>query len=209
MRPASFGRPVWAREGSSHMKLKLLAGVALTAAFAATGALGEGGAALAARALAICGRTSSTGTGSASASAPAGGGDRGGGGYAEGPRSGGSGPFGWRALCRASVAGEGFEPPKSKTADLQSDPFGRLGNLPSAHPPGFFSRPEARSTILPGRGPCEKPAAHQPPETTLSTKASTRWRVPSIRRSTLARTSLGASGAASRTFSWQPRSAQM
>jgi len=26
------------------------------------------------------------------------------------------------------VASEGFEPPKSETADLQSDPFGRLGN---------------------------------------------------------------------------------
>lgn len=28
------------------------------------------------------------------------------------------------------VASEGFEPPKSMTADLQSDPFGRLGNSP-------------------------------------------------------------------------------
>ena len=28
------------------------------------------------------------------------------------------------------VASEGFEPTKSMTADLQSDPFGRLGNLP-------------------------------------------------------------------------------
>jgi hypothetical protein len=28
----------------------------------------------------------------------------------------------------ALVASEGFEPPKSMTADLQSDPFGRLGN---------------------------------------------------------------------------------
>ena len=30
----------------------------------------------------------------------------------------------------ALVASEGFEPTKSMTADLQSDPFGRLGNLP-------------------------------------------------------------------------------
>ena len=30
------------------------------------------------------------------------------------------------------VASEGFEPTKSMTADLQSDPFGRLGNLPCA-----------------------------------------------------------------------------
>ncbi|MEO0049467.1 MAG: hypothetical protein RL556_799 [Actinomycetota bacterium] len=30
------------------------------------------------------------------------------------------------------MASEGFEPPKSMTADLQSDPFGRLGNLPFA-----------------------------------------------------------------------------
>ena len=32
------------------------------------------------------------------------------------------------------VASEGFEPPKLKTSDLQSDPFGRLGNLPRALP---------------------------------------------------------------------------
>jgi hypothetical protein len=32
----------------------------------------------------------------------------------------------------AVVASEGFEPPKLKTSDLQSDPFGRLGNLPRA-----------------------------------------------------------------------------
>ena len=31
-----------------------------------------------------------------------------------------------------SVASEGFEPPKSMTAELQSDPFGRLGNSPCA-----------------------------------------------------------------------------
>ena len=35
-------------------------------------------------------------------------------------------PQPWRA--GAFVASEGFEPPKSETADLQSDPFGRLGN---------------------------------------------------------------------------------
>ena len=28
------------------------------------------------------------------------------------------------------VASEGFEPPKATPADLQSDPFGRLGNSP-------------------------------------------------------------------------------
>jgi hypothetical protein len=28
------------------------------------------------------------------------------------------------------VGSGGFEPPKSKTADLQSDPFGRSGNSP-------------------------------------------------------------------------------
>src|SRR6185312_16071577 len=32
----------------------------------------------------------------------------------------------------AVVASAGFEPTKSKTADLQSDPFGHLGNLPDA-----------------------------------------------------------------------------
>ncbi len=30
------------------------------------------------------------------------------------------------------VASEGFEPPKAEPADLQSDPFGRLGNSPCA-----------------------------------------------------------------------------
>ena len=29
-----------------------------------------------------------------------------------------------------TVAGEGFEPPKHEASDLQSDPFGRFGNLP-------------------------------------------------------------------------------
>ena len=29
-----------------------------------------------------------------------------------------------------TVAGEGFEPPKHEASDLQSDPFGRSGNLP-------------------------------------------------------------------------------
>ena len=33
------------------------------------------------------------------------------------------------------VASEGFEPPKLKTSDLQSDPFGRLGNLPGRFRP--------------------------------------------------------------------------
>gem|GEM_PF-5904456 len=28
--------------------------------------------------------------------------------------------------------GEGFEPPKAEPAELQSDPFGRLGNPPGA-----------------------------------------------------------------------------
>jgi hypothetical protein len=30
------------------------------------------------------------------------------------------------------VVGEGFEPPKAEPAELQSDPFGRLGNPPGA-----------------------------------------------------------------------------
>jgi integrase len=34
------------------------------------------------------------------------------------------------SLVSSGVASEGFEPPKLKTSDLQSDPFGRLGNLP-------------------------------------------------------------------------------
>ena len=43
------------------------------------------------------------------------------------------------------VVGEGFEPPKAEPAELQSDPFGRLGN-----PPGAFHteviHDEARSS---------------------------------------------------------------
>ncbi|MCU1570665.1 MAG: hypothetical protein JWR33_1406 [Naasia sp.] len=35
----------------------------------------------------------------------------------------------WAALL-SFVASEGFEPPKATPADLQSDPFGRLGNSP-------------------------------------------------------------------------------
>ena len=41
------------------------------------------------------------------------------------------------------MASEGFEPPKAEPADLQSDPFGRSGNLPHAHAShkdsGFFA----------------------------------------------------------------------
>ncbi len=33
-----------------------------------------------------------------------------------------------------SVASEGFEPPNAEQSDLQSDPFGRLGNSPFALP---------------------------------------------------------------------------
>lgn len=32
------------------------------------------------------------------------------------------------------VASEGFEPPNAEQSDLQSDPFGRLGNSPFALP---------------------------------------------------------------------------
>jgi hypothetical protein len=42
-----------------------------------------------------------------------------------------------------NVASEGFEPPKLKTADLQSAPFGRLGNLPGRFRPPVFSWPNA------------------------------------------------------------------
>ena len=42
------------------------------------------------------------------------------------------------------MAGEGFEPPKSKTADLQSDPFGRLGNPPGCSGQPGTGWPEAR-----------------------------------------------------------------
>ena len=40
------------------------------------------------------------------------------------------------------VAGEGFEPPKSVTADLQSAPFGRSGNLPCVWSAGNLARME-------------------------------------------------------------------
>ncbi len=41
------------------------------------------------------------------------------------------------------VASEGFEPPKATPADLQSDPFGRLGNSPWRAQPRWFERPNA------------------------------------------------------------------
>ena len=41
------------------------------------------------------------------------------------------------------VASEGFEPPKLKTSDLQSDPFGRLGNLPERSRPRVITCPDA------------------------------------------------------------------
>jgi hypothetical protein len=34
----------------------------------------------------------------------------------------------YRWASTFAVASEGFEPPKAEPADLQSDPFGRLGN---------------------------------------------------------------------------------
>ena len=45
------------------------------------------------------------------------------------------------------VASEGFEPPKAVPADLQSDPFGHLGNSPnrlniySRTPPNLLPKP--------------------------------------------------------------------
>src|ERR1019366_7052544 len=41
------------------------------------------------------------------------------------------------------VASKGFEPLKLKTSDLQSDPFGRLGNLPERSRPRVITCPEA------------------------------------------------------------------
>ncbi len=40
------------------------------------------------------------------------------------------GPGKRRGPSSRCVASEGFEPPKAEPSDLQSDPFGRLGNLP-------------------------------------------------------------------------------
>jgi hypothetical protein len=61
----------------------------------------------------------------------------------------------WSGLARL-VASEGFEPPKSKTADLQSDPFGHLGNSPRAPPSGLSRRPGAQVSIIPVRGTSRK-----------------------------------------------------
>ena len=36
-----------------------------------------------------------------------------------------------RSRLFTMVACEGFEPPNAEQSDLQSDPFGRLGNTPS------------------------------------------------------------------------------
>ena len=38
-------------------------------------------------------------------------------------------------VVRQSVGSEGFEPPKSETADLQSAPFDRFGNCPGRESP--------------------------------------------------------------------------
>ena len=60
---------------------------------------------------------------------------------------------------RLAVASEGFEPPNAMQADLQSAPFGRLGNLPGAPPSNLYSRPETRLLILPCQSPTEKSTA--------------------------------------------------
>src|SRR6218665_1804378 len=52
------------------------------------------------------------------------------------------------------VASEGFEPPKSMTADLQSDPFGRLGNSPGA--PDRVSHTTGSITRIPAGCPLRK-----------------------------------------------------
>ena len=43
-------------------------------------------------------------------------------------------PTDMRVALPVSVACEGFEPPNAKQSDLQSDPFGHLGNMPSNLP---------------------------------------------------------------------------
>lgn len=48
------------------------------------------------------------------------------------------------------VASEGFEPPKAMPADLQSDPFGRLGNSPCARPTRVVTN-RRRLTRIQGR----------------------------------------------------------
>ena len=61
--------------------------------------------------------------------------------------------------CGAFVASEGFEPTKSMTADLQSDPFGRLGNLPVQR---TCVEANALRTKLIGKCPLDKPWTFRP-----------------------------------------------
>ena len=58
----------------------------------------------------------------------------------------------------ALVASEGFEPTKSMTADLQSDPFGRLGNLPVQR---TCVEANALRRKFIGKSPSDKPWASQ------------------------------------------------
>ena len=55
-------------------------------------------------------------------------------------------------LIRSRVASEGFEPPNAEQSDLQSDPFGRLGNSPGAHPTGVVTDRRRSARILERHG---------------------------------------------------------
>ena len=63
-----------------------------------------------------------------------------------------------RGAFLISVASEGFEPPKATPADLQSDPFGRLGNSPSALTTRVVTN-RSRPSRIQGRG---APRDHAP-----------------------------------------------
>ena len=50
------------------------------------------------------------------------------------------------------VASEGFEPPKALPADLQSDPFGRLGNSPFRISLAFQEPMKTQKAVAPKKG---------------------------------------------------------
>ncbi|MCU1438206.1 MAG: sodium/hydrogen exchanger [Naasia sp.] len=78
-----------------------------------------------------------------------------------------------------SVASEGFEPPKATPADLQSDPFGRLGNSPSCSD-HIIRSDRRRSERIPARtgGKKSRPEGFPPPTETGRRGQESGWMEP-------------------------------
>lgn len=90
----------------------------------------------------------------------------------EGPRGNRVGLRVPRRSADVVVASEGFEPPNAEQSDLQSDPFGRLGNSPErTRPTWTANRGHERQAYLPEAGArnrtvsCRSRRAWSPPTT--------------------------------------------